>query len=112
MRVHPADAASHQPPVLDELQDFIVGGDPITRCAPLDHFGMAVDSLEEFEALLGRARAYRERDDRVELIDHEVEDHGVLKLHNFYTRYLFPLMVEIQHFEMTGGERTASESDR
>ena len=52
--------------------------------------------------MLARAKAYRERDDRVEIIDHEVEDHTALKLHNFYVRYLFPLMVEIQHYELTG----------
>ena len=60
---------------------YIVGGSPITTCAPLDHFGMAVGSLEELEGVLERAKKYRERDDRVEVVDHQVEDHGMLKLH-------------------------------
>ncbi len=79
---------------------FIVSGDPITTCTPLDHFGLAVSSLDALEAVLARAKSFRERDDRVEIIDHEVEDHGVLKLHNFYTRYLLPMMVEIQYYEL------------
>ena len=45
------------------------------------------------------AKAYREVDDRVDIIDHKVDDHGMLKLHNFYVRYLLPLMVEVQFFE-------------
>ena len=70
---------------------FIVGNDPITTCAPLDHFGLAVDTLEESEDTLARAKAYRERDDRVEVIDREVEDHGVLDqdvhdLHSGFSR--------------------------
>ena len=28
----------------------------------------------------------------------------MLKLHNFYTRYLFPMMVEIQYYELTGSQ--------
>ena len=79
---------------------FIVGSDTVTSCAPLDHIGLAVSSLDEFEDVLARAKKFRERDDRVEIIDHEIEDHGVLKLHNFYTRYLFPMMVEIQYYEL------------
>ena len=56
----------------------------------------------QLEATYERARRFQERDDRVEIIDRDVEDHGALKLHNFYVRYLFPLMVEIQYFELHG----------
>ena len=40
-----------------------------------------------------------ERDERVEIIDRSTEDHGVLKLHSFYVRFLLPMMVEVQCFE-------------
>ena len=86
---------------------FIVGGDRVTTCAPIDHFGLAVSSLEAFEAVLARAKSYRERDDRVEVVDRQVEDHGVLKLHNFYTRFLLPMMVEIQYFELAESAESA-----
>ena len=84
---------------------YIVGGDPITTCASLDHFGLTVGSLAELKEVLARAKSYRERDDRVEIIDHEVEDHSVLKLHNCYFRYLFPMMVEIQYYEWPEGSQ-------
>ena len=34
------------------------------------------------------------------ITDYGVEDFTVLKLHSFYVRYLLPLMVEVQYFEM------------
>lgn len=78
---------------------FLIADEPHMTTARLDHFGMSVGSIAEFEELLARSQAYRAVDDRVEIIDRQVEDHGVLKLHNFYVRYLLPLMVEVQHFE-------------
>ena len=79
---------------------FLIADDQPMACPRLDHFGLSVGSLDELHAAHARAAAYRERDDRVELIDPEIEDYEVLKLHNFYVRYLLPLMVEVQHFEL------------
>ena len=70
---------------------------------PGDHFGVQVESLEELKILQARAEEFRSRDDRVEILAYEVEDHTVLKLHNFYVRYLLPLSVEVQYFELTPG---------
>ena len=69
--------------------------------ARLDHFGMSVDSLDELMIVLDRARAEAADDDRVEIIEHQVEDHGVLQLHNFYVKFLLPLWVEVQFFEIS-----------
>ncbi len=80
---------------------FLIADESPMSTAHLDHFGLSVGSLDELEDLLARAEAFRARDDRVEIIDQAVEDHGVLKLHNFYVRYLLPLMVEVQHYEYT-----------
>ena len=80
---------------------FIVGDDDPLRAPDGDHFGLAVESQQELETVLARARAWQERDGRVEIVDSQVEDHEVLKLHSFYLRYLLPLMVEIQWFEWT-----------
>lgn len=82
---------------------FLVAEDEPMTTAPLDHFGMAVDSLEEMMIVLDRARAAAAADDRVEIIDHQVEDHGVLQLHNFYVKYLLPLWVEVQFFDVESG---------
>jgi hypothetical protein len=73
------------------------------RCPKMDHFGMSVGSLAEFEDLLDRARKFREEDGRVEIVEPQVEDYRVLKLHNFYVRYGLPLMVEVQCYEWAEG---------
>jgi hypothetical protein len=79
---------------------FLIADDEPMACPRLDHFGMSVGTLEELEDFHARAKAYKEKDDRVDLIEHHVDDHnGVLKLHSFYVRYLLPMMIEIQWFD-------------
>ena len=68
-----------------------------------DHWGMGVSTQEEFDDLYARCQAYREKDERVEIIAPHVDDYGVLKLHGFYVRFLLPLMVEVQRFEWQPG---------
>jgi hypothetical protein len=79
---------------------FVITDDNPMRAPTGDHFGMAVDSLDELMEVLRRAEAFAARDGRVDIIGYEVEDFGVLKLHSFYVRYLLPLMVEVQYFEL------------
>lgn len=79
---------------------FLVGGSPLTRCASLDHFGLSVATLAEVEEIARRACAYREKDDRVEVIGPDVEHHAPVDIHFVYVRYLLPMMVEVQHFAM------------
>lgn len=78
---------------------FLIAEDDPMRCPRLDHFGMSVGTLEELEAFHAKAKAYAEKDDRVDLIAQDVEDHGVVKIHNFYVRFLLPMMIEVQHFD-------------
>jgi hypothetical protein len=73
------------------------------KCPRLDHFGMAVDSLAELERLYERAAAYQQRDNRVDLIERDIDDYDVVKIHNFYVGYLLPMMVEVQYFEVAEG---------
>lgn len=81
---------------------FLVKEEAPMSCARLDHFGMSVATPADLDAIYERARAYRQRDDRVEILDRALEDHGVLKLHSFYVRFLLPMMVEVQCFEWQG----------
>jgi len=76
--------------------------DPM-RCPKLDHFGMSVNTPEELDEMLGRARKRAESDPAVEIVDRQVEEYGFLKLHSFYVRYRLPLMVEVQCFEWSHG---------
>ena len=79
---------------------FVIADDSPMQAPRGDHFGMAVDSLEELKEVLRRAEAFAAGDARVDVIGYEVEDFGVLKLHSCYVRYLLPLMVEVQYFEL------------
>ena len=79
---------------------FVIADDSPMQAPRGDHFGMAVDSLEELREVLRRAEAFAAGDARVDVMGYEVEDFGVLKLHSFYVRYLLPLMVEVQYFEL------------
>ena len=77
---------------------FLIADDPPMATPPLDHFGMGVDTVEELDDFLARAKAFKDKDDRVEIIDKKVEHHPSLDLTSFYVRYLLPLMVEVQHY--------------
>ena len=71
------------------------------RAPPLDHFGLEVPTLDELVAILNRAKAYKERDDRVAIIDlDEMVTHGTTSdftLTNAYIGFLIHLMIELQH---------------
>ena len=84
----------------DQFVFLVASNDPM-RAERMDHFGLAASSLDELHEVLARARAFAANDDRVDLIDHAVEDHGSIQLHSFYVRYLLPLMVEVQYFAVT-----------
>jgi len=78
---------------------FLEAGDTPTRANEGDHFGMAVATRDELDEMLQRARAWQERDERVRIVDNEVEDFDVLKLSSFYVQFLLPLTVEVQYFD-------------
>ena len=78
---------------------FLAAEDEPMRCPRLDHFGFSVGSLEEIQHLEDRIVAYREHDDRVDLIGLHVDDQQVVKIHSLYVRYLMPMMCEVQWWE-------------
>lgn len=85
----------------EEFVFLVAEKEPMT-CARLDHFGMSVETPALVDEMYARACAYREKDERVEIIERSIEDHGTLKLHSFYVRFLLPMMVEVQCFEWQG----------
>lgn len=78
---------------------FIVADDQPMRCPRLDHFGFAVGSRRDLEAVQQRAEAFRRRDERVDLIDLHVDDQGPVKIHSLYVGYLLPMLCEVQWWE-------------
>lgn len=80
---------------------FLVAEDQPMTAPRLDHFGLSVATLDEFEEVARRAAAWQATaPDEVDLIAPSVEEYaGALRLHSFYVRYRLPLMVETQHFE-------------
>ncbi len=46
-----------------------------------------------------RAVAFREHDDRVDIIDLHMDDQKVVKIHSMYVKYLLPMMCEVQWWE-------------
>jgi hypothetical protein len=77
---------------------FLIADDSPMTCPRLDHFGMGVGSMQELDDLLAGAKAYKEKDDRVDIIDKKTEHHPGLDLTSFYVGFLLPMMVEVQHF--------------
>jgi len=78
---------------------FLIAEDEPMRCPRMDHFGLAVGSLAELAGVADRAKAFREHDDRVDLIDLHMDDQGPVKIHSLYVKYLLPLMCELQWWE-------------
>ena len=76
--------------------------DPMT-CPSMDHFGMSVQTPAELDGMLERAHKFRDRDNRVEIVEKQAEDFKVLQLHSFYVRFLLPMMIEVQCFEWAEG---------
>jgi hypothetical protein len=78
---------------------FLVAEDEPMRCPRLDHFGFAVESLDDLRGVQERCEAFRRVDDRVDLIDLHTDDQGVVKIHSLYVRFLLPMMCEVQWWE-------------
>lgn len=80
---------------------FLIADESPMTAPRMDHFGLSVASLPDFEEVHRRAAVWKEREpDAVDLVEPTVEEYaGALRLHSFYVRYRLPLTVETQHFE-------------
>jgi hypothetical protein len=85
---------------------FLLPGDPALSAPALDHVGLHVDELDEFDAILMRAKARQATDPRVRIIDkHSRTTHGrdaEYTLTSCYIAFVLPLMFELQHIERVG----------
>lgn len=78
---------------------FLIADQEPMSAPRMDHFGLAVGSLEELVGVRDRVVAYQAFDPRVELIDLHADDQGVVTIHSLYVRYLLPMMCELQWWE-------------
>jgi hypothetical protein len=82
---------------------YLLPADPALSAPPLDHFGLQVETLDELHAIVERAKASAQRDDRVNIIDvHARTTHGPAHdytLTSAYIGFVLPLMIEVQHLE-------------
>jgi hypothetical protein len=86
----------------DEQFVFLIAEDDPMKCPRLDHFGLSVGTLDEFEDLYAKVQKKAASNPDVDVVERDLDEYeGYLKLHNFYVRYKLPMMVEIQHFEYT-----------
>ncbi len=86
---------------------FLIAEDEPMTCARLDHYGMSVETEAELDGVLERAKAFRAHDDRVDIVDKQVDDHGMLAITSIYIGYLLPMMVEIQWWDFKEAARAA-----
>ena len=68
-------------------------------CPRLDHFGLSVANESELDDMLARAKKWKERDDRVDIIDKKTDDHESLAITSIYVKYLLPMLCEIQWWD-------------
>jgi hypothetical protein len=82
---------------------YLLPADPPLVAPSLDHFGLQVASRDEIAVFVERAKAYKEKDNRVRIIDIESRTtpgptHDYT-LTSAYVGFLLPLLVELQHLE-------------
>ena len=72
-----------------------------------DHLGLLYDTREEVDALLEKARAWQERDGRVEIKEYEDLETGGVTVHAFYVRDLLPIWLDVQTITYAEGSQPA-----
>ena len=64
-----------------------------------DHLGLLLETRAEVDRALAKVRAWRSRDERVQIKEYDDLDQGVVTVHAFYVRYLLPIWFDVQCME-------------
>jgi len=94
----------------DGAQHFILlaEADEPMRAPGYDHLGILCDTREEVDELLERAKRWREKDDRVQILEFPNDlVQGPVTVHAFYVRYLLPIQLDVQCIEYAPGSEPA-----
>ena len=71
-----------------------------------DHLGILCDTREEVDELLELAKKWRDKDDRVRILEFQKDlVTGPVTVHAFYVRYLLPIQFDVQCIEYAEGCR-------
>ena len=72
-----------------------------------DHLGLLLETRADVDRAFRAVRAWRERDERVQIKEYEDLDQGVVTVHAFYVRYLLPIWFDVQCMEWKAGAEPA-----
>jgi hypothetical protein len=75
---------------------FLYASQEPMACPRMDHWGIQVDTEEELDEILRRAKAYQEKDPRVHIVDKHADEYTQLTLTSIYIGYLLPMTIEVQ----------------
>jgi hypothetical protein len=82
---------------------YLLPGEPYMVTHHLDHFGFQVETMEQLQDIVDRAKKRQATDDRVKIIDVKSRlTNGPDSRFTFtsaYIGFVIPLMVELQHLE-------------
>ena len=72
-----------------------------------DHLGLLYESRDEVDALLEKAKAWQQRDERVQIKEYADLETAGTTVHAFYVRYLLPIWLDVQVIEQAEGAEPA-----
>jgi hypothetical protein len=75
---------------------FLYASQEPMACPRMDHWGIQVDTEEELDEILRRARAFQEHDPRVHIVEKHADEFTQLTLTSIYIGYLLPMTIEVQ----------------
>jgi hypothetical protein len=90
----------------DGSQSFILlaEADKPMQAPGYDHLGVLCDTREEVDELLELAKKWRDKDDRVQILEFKQDlVTGPVTVHAFYVRYLLPIRFDVQCIEYEAG---------
>jgi hypothetical protein len=72
-----------------------------------DHLGLLLETRAQVDGALAAIRAWRARDERVQIKEYEDLEQGDVTVHAFYVRYLLPIWFDVQCMEWKPGAEPA-----
>ena len=69
------------------------------RSTSFDHIGLILENRTVVDTAYEKAKAWQQKDSRVEIMEMQDMDAGMLNNHSFYVRFILPLWIELQALE-------------